>query len=126
MTVHFRYIYIAGQFKFHKYRAESKHTCFYAGQGGASNLPSGGCGFNPSLVQQHSFVEIDNEIFSLLIQERQLSVSGKRMCISTGQVLRGLSLPMKSVVKCIDWLNMTFIVLTVLLKSNPTKYIRQL
>ena len=35
---------------------------------------------------QHSFVEIDHEIFSmvmlclLLIQEEQLSVSGKRMC----------------------------------------------
>ena len=35
---------------------------------------------------QHSFVEIDHEIFStvilslLLIQEGQLSVSGKRMC----------------------------------------------
>ena len=36
--------------------------------------------------RQHSFVEIDHEIFSmvilslLLIQEGQLSVSGKRMC----------------------------------------------
>ena len=36
--------------------------------------------------RQHSFVEIDNEIISmvilspLLIQEGQLSVSGKRMC----------------------------------------------
>ena len=36
--------------------------------------------------QQHSFVEIDHEIFSmvilslLLIAEGQLSVSGKRMC----------------------------------------------
>ena len=36
--------------------------------------------------RQHSFVEIDREIFStvilslLLIQEGQLSVSGKRMC----------------------------------------------
>ena len=35
---------------------------------------------------QHSFVEIDHEIFSMvilslpLIQEGQLSVSGKRMC----------------------------------------------
>ena len=38
------------------------------------------------LDQQHSLVEIDHEIFStvslslLLIQEGQLSVSGKRMC----------------------------------------------
>ena len=36
--------------------------------------------------RQHSFVEIDHEIFSMvilslpLIQEGQLSVSGKRMC----------------------------------------------
>ena len=30
-----------------------------------------------------------------LIQEGQLSVSGKRMCTSTGQPLRGLSLPRK-------------------------------
>ena len=40
--------------------------------------------------RQYSFVEIDHEIFStvilslLLIQEGQLSVSGKRMCTSTG------------------------------------------
>ena len=39
-----------------------------------------------SLGQQHAFVEIDHEIFSIvilslpLIQEEQLSVSGKRMC----------------------------------------------
>ena len=43
-------------------------------------------GFNPRRGQQHSFVEIDNEIFSTvilslpLIQEGQLSVSGERMC----------------------------------------------
>ena len=36
--------------------------------------------------QQHSFMEVDNEIFSTLIlslpliQEGQLSISGKRMC----------------------------------------------
>ena len=41
-------------------------------------------------VWQHSFVEIDHEIFSvvilslLLIQEGQLSVSGKRKCTNTG------------------------------------------
>ena len=46
----------------------------------------GGCGFNPRRGWQHSFVEIDHEIFSMvilslpLIQEGQLSVSGKRMC----------------------------------------------
>ena len=45
-------------------------------------------GLTPATVfrRQHSFVEIDHEIFStvifslLLIQEGQLSVSGKRMC----------------------------------------------
>ena len=40
----------------------------------------------PLQSQQHSFVEIDHDIFSmvilslLLIQEGQLLVSGKRMC----------------------------------------------
>ena len=47
---------------------------------------SGDCGFNPCCVWQHSFVEIDREIFSmvilslLLIQEGQWSVSGERIC----------------------------------------------
>ena len=46
----------------------------------------GGHGFNPRRGRQHSFAEIDREIFSavilslLLIQEGQLSVSGERMC----------------------------------------------
>ena len=46
----------------------------------------GGYRFNPRRDQQHSFVEIDCEIFSTvilslpLIQEGQLSVSGERMC----------------------------------------------
>ena len=42
----------------------------------------GGSGFNPRRGRQHSFVGIDHEIFStvILIQEGQLSVSGKRMC----------------------------------------------
>ena len=46
----------------------------------------GGCGFNPHLGRQHSFMEIDHKIFSTvilslpLIQEGQLSVCGKRMC----------------------------------------------
>ena len=46
----------------------------------------GGHGFNPCRGRQHSFVEIDREIFSTvilflpLIQEGQLSVSGERMC----------------------------------------------
>ena len=43
-------------------------------------------GSNPHQGWQHSFMEIDHEIFSTvilslpLIQERQLSVSGERMC----------------------------------------------
>ena len=55
-----------------------------------SDAPSdwrpGGRRFNPHQGQQHSFVEIDCEIFSTvilshpLIQEGQLSVSGERMC----------------------------------------------
>ena len=46
----------------------------------------GGRGFSPRRGRQHSFVEIDHEIFSTvilsisLIQEGQLSVSDERMC----------------------------------------------
>ena len=46
----------------------------------------GGRGFNPRRGRQHSFLEIDHEIFSMvilslpLIQEGQLSVSGEGMC----------------------------------------------
>ena len=52
----------------------------------SSDWRPGGRGFNPRLGRQHSFVEIDHEIFSTvilslpLIQEGQLSVSGERMC----------------------------------------------
>ena len=51
-----------------------------------SNWIPGGRGFSPRQGRQHSLVEIDREIFSTvilslpLIQEGQLSVSGKRMC----------------------------------------------
>ena len=51
-----------------------------------SDWRPGGRGFNLRLGRQHSFMEIDHEIFSAailslpLIQEGQLSVSGKRMC----------------------------------------------
>ena len=47
---------------------------------------SGGREFDPSWDQQHSFVEMDHELFSTgilstpLIQEWQLSVSGERIC----------------------------------------------
>ena len=50
-----------------------------------SDWRPGGHGFNPRQGWQHSLMEIDYEIFSmvilslLLIQEGQLSVSGKRM-----------------------------------------------
>ena len=46
----------------------------------------GVAGSTPRRGRQHSFVEIDREIFSAvilslpLVQEGQLSVSGKRMC----------------------------------------------
>ena len=52
----------------------------------ASDCRPGGRGFNPRRCRQHSFVEMDHEIFSMvifslpLIQEGQLSVSGERMC----------------------------------------------
>ena len=51
-----------------------------------SDWRPGGRWFNPRRGRQHSFVEIDHEIFSTvilslpLIQEGQLLVSGKRMC----------------------------------------------
>ena len=51
-----------------------------------SDWRPGGGGFNSRRGRQHSFVEIDYEIFSMvilslqLIQEGQLSVSGERMC----------------------------------------------
>ena len=51
-----------------------------------SDWRPGGHWFNPRRDRQHSIVEIDHEIFSMvilslpLIQEGQLSVSGERMC----------------------------------------------
>ena len=52
-----------------------------------SDWRPGGREFNPSRGRQNDFVEIDHELFSTvilslpLIQEGQLSNSGKRMCI---------------------------------------------
>ena len=52
-----------------------------------SDWRPGGCGFNPCLGRQHSFVEIDHEMFSTVIlslppiQEGQLSVSAKECTI---------------------------------------------
>ena len=69
---------------------DKKYTGCIAGLGGAVGCASdwrpGGRGFDPRRGRQHSFVEIDHEIFSTvilslpLIQEGQLSVSGERMC----------------------------------------------
>ena len=67
--------------------------------------PTESCRFSPLPGRQHSFLEIDHEIFSsvilslLLIQEGQLSVSGERMCKILVNHLRELSLPSKSVVR---------------------------
>ena len=58
-----------------------------------------GRGFNPRRGRQHSFVEIDHEIFSTvilslpLIQEGQLSVSGERMCTILVNRLEDLACP---------------------------------
>ena len=65
-------------------------TCSYTASVAQLDAPSdwrpGGRGLNPHRGRQHSFVESDHEIFSTvilslpLIQEGQLSVSGKRVC----------------------------------------------
>ena len=63
-----------------------KHCCILTQLDAPSDRRPGGRGFNPRRGRQHSFVEIDHEIFSIvilslpLIQEGQLSVSGERMC----------------------------------------------
>ena len=47
-------------------------------------------GFDPRWIQQHFFMEIDHEIFSVIIlsllltQEGHMSVSGEGMCTSIG------------------------------------------
>ena len=81
--------------KAHEVRAQSSSWAFFdkvplpswvAQLDAPSDWRPGGRGFNPRRGWQHSFVEIDHEIFSRvilslpLIQEGQLSVSGKRMC----------------------------------------------
>ena len=64
-----------------------------------SDWRPGGRGFNPRRGRQHSFVEIDHEIFSTvilslpLIQEGQLSVSGERMCTVLVNRLEGYACP---------------------------------
>ena len=64
-----------------------------------SDWRPGGRGFNPRRGRQHSFVEIDHEIFSTvilslpLIQEGRLSVSGERMCTILVNRLEDLACP---------------------------------
>ena len=69
-----------------KYVCLSVHQALVAQLDAPSDLRPGGRGFNPRRGRQHSFMEIDHEIFSTvilsfpLIQEGHLSVSGERMC----------------------------------------------
>ena len=70
--------------------SQMSHTKRNAGLGGsvgcAVRLETRRSRVQPPRGRQHSFVEIDHEIFSTvilslpLIQEGQLSVSGERMC----------------------------------------------
>ena len=55
------------------------------------------------------------------IQEGQLSVSSRSMCTSTGLLLRGLSLPRKSVSRLTDWLDMILTFTTLLATSAHDK-----
>ena len=85
-----RYVAIAkrlnGSHVMRKKRAMSAHVFSPTSVAHLDDWRPGGHGFNPRRGQQHSFVEIDHEIFSTvilslpLIQEGQLSVSGERMC----------------------------------------------
>ena len=85
-------IYVVWDLHFKNFLYRHQHSV--ARLGGSvrctSHWWSGGSGFDPLWVWLHSFVEIYHEIFSyvilslLLIQEGQLSVSGERMCTSTG------------------------------------------
>ena len=62
---------------------------------------------------QHSFVEIDHEIFSALIlslpviQERQLSVSGKRMYTNTIHCLEDYDYPGVGLGGSVGWTSIT-------------------
>ena len=70
----------------HEYYVNSHGLLLGGSVGCVSDWRSGGCGFDSPLVPQHSFLEIDHEIFSmvilslLLFQEGHLSVSCERMC----------------------------------------------
>ena len=78
-----------------------------------SNWRPGGRGYKPRRGRQHSFVEIDHEIFSTvilslpLIQEGQLSVSGERMCTILVNRLEDLACPVNVWLGKLTALNMT-------------------
>ena len=67
----------------------------------------------PLLGRQHSFVKIDQEIFSMvilslpLIQEGELSVSGKTMCTMLGNHLEDYACPVKAWLGKLSVLDMT-------------------
>ena len=64
-----------------------------------SDWRPGGRGFNPCRGQQHSSVEIDHEIFSTLILSLPLIQEGRKNVHNNGELLRGLSLPSKRVLR---------------------------
>ena len=78
-----------------------------------SDWRPGGRGFNPRRGRQHSFAEIDHEIFSTvilslpLIQEGQLSVSGERMCTILVNRLEDYACPVNVWVGKLTALDMT-------------------
>ena len=86
----FRYLVGASPPRLFHWSFRNYAYLFYRASVAQLDAPSdwrpGGRGFNPRRGRQHSFVEIDHEIFSTvilslpLIQEGQLSVSGERMC----------------------------------------------
>ena len=92
-------------------------TQFIAGLGGAVGCSFDwrpeGHGFDPRRGQQHSLVEIDHEIFSTvilslqLIQEGQLSVSGKRLCTILVNRLEDQACPVNVWLGKLTALNMT-------------------
>ena len=78
-----------------------------------SDWRPGGRRFDPHRGQQHSFVEIDREIFLTvilclpLIQEGQLSVSGERMCTILVNRLEDLACPVNVWLGKLTVINMT-------------------
>ena len=84
---------IIGHYKLRQWRAKARMRLYAWDESESVHcdrawryLSAWGRGFNPRRGRQHSFEEIDHEIFSTvilslpLIQEGQLSVSGERMC----------------------------------------------